>query len=117
MCVRTGWASLRSDSGLPAVHAQPVRGYRRVIDGAGLSYRIITLPAGGDGRPSGDPIRGAGATWPGTPRSLGLYCPLSTAAAGAEPAAARQTAPSPRCSADGPGPAVPEMRMSQTRSS
>ena len=34
------------------LHAEPVRGYRRVIDGAGLSYRIITLPAGGDaGRP------------------------------------------------------------------
>ena len=40
------------------LRAEPVRGYRRIIDGAGLGYRIITLLAGGDGRPPGDRIRG-----------------------------------------------------------
>jgi hypothetical protein len=35
------------------VGAQPVRGYRGVING-GLRNRLVTLPAGGDGRPPGD---------------------------------------------------------------
>ena len=40
------------------LYTQPVRGYRRVIDGAGLNCRILTVPGGGDCRPPGDPIRG-----------------------------------------------------------
>ncbi len=110
------WASLRSDSGLPASTLS-----RYAATAASLTAPASATassrgpPAGMVGRPA---TRSVGwRAWPGTPRSLRLYCSLSTAAAGAEPATARQTAPSRRCSADGPGPAVPEMRMSQTRSS
>ena len=34
--------------------AQPVRGHRGVIDGVGFRYRLVRLPAGGDGRRPGD---------------------------------------------------------------
>ena len=57
MCVRTAGRACVPTAGC-GLHAEPVRGYRRVIDGAGLSRRVITLPAGGDGRPSGVPVRG-----------------------------------------------------------
>ena len=40
---------------IPGLSAQPVRGHRGVIDGASLRYRLVTLPADGDGRPPGDP--------------------------------------------------------------
>ena len=39
-------------------HAAPVRGYRRVIAGAGPGRLIVTLPAGGDGRLPGGLTRG-----------------------------------------------------------
>jgi len=35
------------------LHAEPVRGHRRVIDSAGPQHLIIMLPAGGDGRQPG----------------------------------------------------------------
>ncbi len=39
---------------IAGLHAEPVRGHRRVIDSVGLKHLIVTLPAGGDGRlPSG----------------------------------------------------------------
>ena len=45
------------------LHAEPVRGHRRVIDSAGLKHLIVTLPAGGRRRlPSG-------LTW-GPPRQV-----------------------------------------------
>ena len=57
MCVRT--------SGSPAfrqrvagLHAEPVRGHRRVIASAGLEHLIVTLPAGGDSRLPGGLTRG-----------------------------------------------------------
>src|SRR5271169_35977 len=34
--------------------AEPVRGHRSVIDGAAVRYRLVTLPAGRDGRRPGD---------------------------------------------------------------
>jgi hypothetical protein len=39
------WASLRSDSGLPARALN--RYAATVIDGGGFRYRLVTLPAGG----------------------------------------------------------------------
>jgi hypothetical protein len=42
---------------IAGLSAQPVRGHRGVIDGAGLRYRLVTLPAGGDSRRPGDPSR------------------------------------------------------------
>ena len=37
------------------IEAQPVRGHRGVIDGVSLRYRLVALPAGGDGRRAGRP--------------------------------------------------------------
>jgi hypothetical protein len=42
---------------IAGLSVQPVRGHRGVIDGAGLRYRLVTLPAGGDSRRPGDPSR------------------------------------------------------------
>ena len=77
----------RREAGLESLPEAMVRrrGYRRVIDGAGLSYRIITLPSGGDGRPPGDPIRGL-ARLAGQLRTRSSPCPRPpAAAAGDEP--------------------------------
>jgi len=40
------------------LHAEPVRGHRRVIDSAGLQHLIVTLPAGGRRRRPGGLTRG-----------------------------------------------------------
>jgi hypothetical protein len=43
-------ASLRSESGLPAFRAEPVRGHGCVIIGIGFESPVTMLPAGRDGR-------------------------------------------------------------------
>jgi hypothetical protein len=98
---------------IAGLSAQPVRGHRGVIDGAGLRYRLVTLPAGGDSRRPGDPSRRLPfLVWYVASAPAGNSAPV--AAVVAERAAARQAAASPRCPADGLSPAVPDMRMSQS---
>ena len=38
---------------IAGLDAEPVRGHRRVIDGAGFRYLIVTLLVGGDSRQPG----------------------------------------------------------------
>jgi hypothetical protein len=43
---------------IAGLHAEPVRGHRRVIDSAGLNHLIVTPPAGGNRRRPGGLTRG-----------------------------------------------------------
>jgi hypothetical protein len=93
------------------LHAEPVRGHRRVIIGTGAGNPVTILRTCRGGRLIGRPPALSGQI-----DLVPAVLPLSTAVAGAERAAARHAVFPQRCAAGGWRSGAPEVRMSQTSS-